>query len=66
LVTVTVCVALDPPTRVLGKAKESGLAVSTGAVGALLPVPLRSSVALPPLLAIASVADRAPVVVGVN
>ena len=66
LVTETVWVALLPPTTVLGKLNESGLAVSTGAVGAVLPVPLRLIVALPPLLAIASVADRAPVVVGVN
>ena len=57
------------PLRPIGTAPRSSvvaLTASTGPVGAATPVPVRFSVALPPLVATPSVAERTPVAVGVK
>ena len=64
LVTVTVCVAAEEPTRVPGKDRLAGLALSTGP-GAV-PVPVRLTVLVTPPALIVRLPVRVPAAVGEN
>ena len=64
LVTVTVCVAAEEPTRVPAKDRLAGLPLSTGP-GAV-PVPVRLTVLVTPPALIVRLPVRVPVAVGEN